>query len=212
VISIHLAAEGPQIEGDSIMRLAILSALTMTILMGATPLAQAPSGTGTIELTAAEIQTMVKLGVNNPMKSIDAGKHNVVLVMETRKQTSQAGNGISHAEITEVYLIVAGSAMLRTGGRLKDSYTLYDGGRGGPLHGGPLPGVPGVPRFPSPTLTGTPEGGVTRKVNVGDMIVIPPNTVHTWDSIDSPSLSYITIRVDPEHRLYAGYTHPDLKR
>lgn len=192
------------------MRLAILSALT--ILLAAAPQAQAPSLSGTIDLTAAEIQTMVKLGVNNSMKSIDAGKHNLVLVMETRKQTGERGNGISHAEITEVYLIVAGSATLRTGGRLRDAYTLYDGGRGGPLHGGPLPGVPGVSRFPSPTLTGTAEGGAARKVNVGDMIVIPPNTVHAWDSIDSPSLAYITVRVDPEHTLHAGYTHPALKR
>jgi hypothetical protein len=192
------------------MRLAILSALTL--LLAAASQAQAPSSSGTIDLTAAQIQTMVKLGVNNPMKSIDAGKHNVVLVMETRKQSSQPGNGISHAEITEVYLIIAGSAMLRTGGRLKDAYTLYDGGRGGPLHGGPLPGVPGVMRFPSPTLTGTAEGGTARKVNVGDMIVIPPDTVHAWDSVDAPSLAYITVRVDPEHKLHAGYTHPELRR
>jgi hypothetical protein len=189
----------------------IVSLATLTLLLATAAGAQSPSTSGTIDLTAAQIQALVKLGVNNPMKSIDAGKHTVFFVMETRKASREPGNGITHAEITEIYLIVEGSATLRTGGTLRDAYTLYDGGRGGPLHAGTLPGTADVPRFPSPTRSGRAEGGASRKVNVGDVIVIPPNTVHAWDSIDSPSLAYLTIRIDPEHKLHAGYTHPALR-
>jgi mannose-6-phosphate isomerase-like protein (cupin superfamily) len=192
-----------------LVRHVVLGLLTLVVAVAAS--AQTTSGSGTIDLTAAQVQAMARLGVNNALKSIDAGKHTVFFVMETRKGTKEAGSGITHAEITEIYLIVEGSATLRTGGRLVDSYALYDGGRGGPLHAGILPGTTNAPRFPSPSLTGKAEGGVARKVGVGDLIVIPPNTVHAWDSVDTPTLAYVTVRIDPEHRLHAGYTHPSLK-
>jgi quercetin dioxygenase-like cupin family protein len=60
-------------------------------------------------------------------------------------------------------------------------------------------------------MTGKAEGGRSRTVKVGDMIVIPP-TVHAWDSVDTPTLAYLTIRIDPEHKLHAGYTHPALEK
>jgi mannose-6-phosphate isomerase-like protein (cupin superfamily) len=174
--------------------------------------ASAQTGPDALDLSAAEIQAMVKLAVNNPMKSIDAGKHTVFYVMEARKQTKAPGNGITHDDITEVYLIVEGSGTLRTGGTLSDAHRLYDGGRGGALHAGILPGTTDVPRFPSPSMSGKAEGGRSRTVKVGDMIVIPPKTVHAWDSVDTPTLAYLTIRIDPEHKLHAGYTHPALKK
>ena len=61
-------------------------------------------------------------------------------------------------------------------------------------------------------MTGTAQGGRSRAVKVGDMIVIPPKTVHAWDSVDTPTLAYLTIRIDPEHKLHAGYTNPVLKK
>src|SRR5437762_12648819 len=108
------------------MRIVVLSLLSM---LAAVPLwAQGP-GSGALDLSAAEIQAMVKLAVNNPMKSIDAGKHTVFFEMETREKSGKAGNGIPHADITAIYLIVEGAATLRTGGQLASAYKLYDGGR-----------------------------------------------------------------------------------
>jgi mannose-6-phosphate isomerase-like protein (cupin superfamily) len=188
-----------------------------TIIVGASVFllaatASAQPAPDALDLSADEIQAMVKLAVNNPMKSVDAGKHTVFYVMEARKVTREQGNGITHDDITEIYVIVEGSGTLRTGGTLADAHRLYDGGRGGTLHAGILPGTTNIPRFPSPSFTGTARGGRSRKVNVGDMIVIPPKTVHAWDSVDSPTLAYLTIRIDPEHKLHAGYTHPALKK
>jgi mannose-6-phosphate isomerase-like protein (cupin superfamily) len=190
------------------MRTIVLSASAILLATAAS----AQPAPDALDLSAAEIQAMVKLAVNNPMKSIDAGKHTVFYVMEARKATREQGNGITHDDITEIYLIVEGSGTLRTGGALANANRLYDGGRGGALHAGTLPGTADVPRFPSPSFTGTAQGGRSRKVNVGDMIVIPPKTVHAWDSVDSPTLAYLTIRIDPEHKLHPGYTHPALKK
>lgn len=190
------------------MRTATLGASALLLAVTAS----AQTGPDALDLGAAEIQAMVKLAVNNPMKSVDAGKHTVFYVMEARKATREPGNGITHDDITEIYLIVEGSGTLRTGGSLSDAHRLYDGGRGGALHAGTLPGTANIPRFPSPSFAGKAEGGRSRTVSVGDMIVIPPKTVHAWDSVDSPTLAYLTIRIDPEHQLHAGYTHPALKK
>ena len=44
------------------------------------------------------------------------------------------------------------------------------------------------------------EGGVTRRVTVGDVIVIPGRTPHWWSSLES-DIRYMIIRPDPENRL-----------
>jgi uncharacterized RmlC-like cupin family protein len=44
------------------------------------------------------------------------------------------------------------------------------------------------------------EGGVTRRVTKGDMIVIPGRTPHWWQSLES-DIKYLIIRSDPDNRL-----------
>jgi mannose-6-phosphate isomerase-like protein (cupin superfamily) len=102
-----------------------------------------------------------------------------------------------HPEVTEIYYIVSGSGTLVSGGRLVDpkAYTAAQ-----------LPGIH------SPTFHGTFEGGVTRKVAAGDIIVNPPSTVHTWKSIADSGLVYIVLWVDPEHKQPAGYVDPVVKK
>ena len=44
------------------------------------------------------------------------------------------------------------------------------------------------------------EGGVTRHVTKGDLIIIPGRTPHWWSSLDG-DLNYMIIRPDPEGRI-----------
>ena len=44
------------------------------------------------------------------------------------------------------------------------------------------------------------EGGVTRHVSKGDLIIIPGRTPHWWSSLDG-DLNYMIIRPDPDGRL-----------
>jgi mannose-6-phosphate isomerase-like protein (cupin superfamily) len=185
-----------------IMRqLVILSALL--VLLASVASAQTP-GSGVLNLSPSELQTISKLGENNPIKSIDAGKHTVFVWYEVRKPGLQ-DNGVLHSELTEIYLIVEGSAVMRTGGKLISSEKLVVPGM--------LPGT-NFPRFLTPSLRGSrqSEGGVSRKVTVGDIIVIPPNTVHVWEAVDAPKISYVIFRIDPEHVLHGGYTNPSLQK
>jgi mannose-6-phosphate isomerase-like protein (cupin superfamily) len=160
-------------------------------------------------MTAAELGTMIAAypGGNAEIKSIDAGKHVVDLWLEQRKAgfTTPSGvNGISHAEITEIYYIVQGTATLVTGGRLID-----------PKLNENLPKTefPGGGSFPTPTFGGRFEGGVSQKIGPGDVIVMPPGTVHQWAAVDSSqTLAYFIARIDPEHKQAAGIVNAVLKK
>jgi mannose-6-phosphate isomerase-like protein (cupin superfamily) len=178
-------------------------------LLSTAAAAQTPpaGGRDALDVTAEEIRRMVDLAVNNPLKSLDAGRHTVFVWFESRQPTAKGatpgdpGTQV-HTQLTEIYLIVEGTATLRTGGTIVDPRPLEIPGT--------LPGTT-VPRFPTPSFVGKAEGGTSRKVKAGDIIVLPPNTVHAWDEVES-RLSYINLRIDPEHKLGADYTHPALRR
>lgn len=54
------------------------------------------------------------------------------------------------------------------------------------------------PNTKTPNFAGTRvEGGVSRKVGPGDVIVIPGNVPHWWSSLDS-DIRYLIVRPDPD--------------
>jgi mannose-6-phosphate isomerase-like protein (cupin superfamily) len=93
-----------------------------------------------------------------------------------------AGDAILHeTKTSEVYYMLEGAGTLVTGGAIKDL----------------KPDAKGVT---SPTRGLRIEGGVTRRVTVGDIIVIPGRTPHWWSQLES-DIRYLIIRPDPENRL-----------
>ncbi len=179
------------------MRLSVLCAV-MLVVGATTPSAQIklpPPGTS-LDLTGAEREAILKAYPGQrgtQVKSIDAGKHVIQLWVDQLKAGEGRPNqGEMHAEVSEVYVILEGMGTLVTGGKLLDA-------KAGSVAG-------------SPSFSGRYEGGVTRQVKAGDVIVNPPGTVHSWKSVDSPKLVYMNVWVDPEKRLQAGYVDPALKR
>ena len=41
------------------------------------------------------------------------------------------------------------------------------------------------------------QGGVSRRVKAGDVIIIPPNTPHYWSSLEG-KIVYLCVRFDPD--------------
>lgn len=191
------------------MQKAIFIVLTVLFTVGLVAQPQLPPRAQAMDFTAAELQTMINTypGGIAEIKSIDAGKHVVDLWLEQRKpglKTPAGENGISHAEITEIYFIVQGTATLVTGGVLLD-----------PKLNENLPKTefPGGGRLPTPTYGGRFEGGISRQVGPGDVIVMPPGTVHQWASVGpSQTLAYFIARIDPEHKQAAGAVNAALKK
>ncbi len=179
------------------MRTAVLCALTILLAVVA-PSGQTklpPPGTS-LDLTVAEREAIIKAYPGRrgtPMKSTDAGKHVIQLWVDQLKAgDGRADQGEMHTEVSEVYVILEGTATLVTGGKLVDAKV--NSGLG------------------SPTYSGKYEGGLARQVRAGDVVVNPPGTVHSWKSIDSQKLIYMNVWIDPEKKLPAGYVDPVLTK
>ena len=110
-----------------------------------------------------------------------------------------APNGLTHDSQTEGYYIVSGGGTMVTGGRIvngrrsaPDSAVTRE--LNGPSCSGPVVG---------PDM-------VMRDVKIGDIIIIPPNTVHGWVKIPD-HVDYLSFRPSPGV-LTAGYAHPSIKK
>jgi mannose-6-phosphate isomerase-like protein (cupin superfamily) len=91
--------------------------------------------------------------------------------------------GTIHSEVTEVYTVLEGSATLVTGGRLIDPRPREDTALRRMVSG--------------PGWTGNGmEGGVTRRVAEGDIIIVPAGTPHYFSEIPE-SITYTIVRIDP---------------
>ena len=145
---------------------------------------QALPESGAMMLTAADMQRMADAypGLNAGVKSVDAGAHVIDFWLESRKGgAAESATGIVHSEITEIYYIFQGKATIITGGTIAD----------------PKPFAVNVPAwkgssvvFNTPTLGGPFKGGTPRVVGPGDIIVVPPGTVHQWGTVETPMLVY----------------------
>lgn len=150
------------------------------------------------DVTSAEILTVLTLAkLDQQIKVVDIGQYNVavgILHRGARPAAARAGrvSAYSHDQVTEVYYIVSGSGTLVTGGTMADAT---------PDDLGELVG---------PSLGGFVEGGHSRTVTSGDVIIIPPGVPHGFSAIDE-HIDYLSIRVDADHVLPAGYVHQAIK-
>jgi len=110
-----------------------------------------------------------------------------------------APNGLTHDSQTEGYYIVSGGGTMVTGGHIvngrrsaSDSAVTRE--LNGPSCSGPVVG----------------SDVVIRDVKVGDIIIIPPNTVHGWVKIPD-HVDYLSFRPSVGV-LTAGYVHPSIKK
>ncbi len=117
------------------------------------------------------------------IRHIDAGGHNVGVGLVQRPPTTSLG-AIQHHNQTEVYYVVSGRGTMVTGGELTNRRALDpDGGT--------------VRRLTGPSSVGGIEGGVSRDVGPGDMVIVPANAPHGFSAI-TETITYIVVRVDPE--------------
>jgi quercetin dioxygenase-like cupin family protein len=55
-----------------------------------------------------------------------------------------------------------------------------------------------VTQVNGPGTSGTKiEGGVSRRIKAGDMVIIPAGTPHWWSEIEGSSMKYVVVRIDP---------------
>jgi mannose-6-phosphate isomerase-like protein (cupin superfamily) len=185
--------------------LAVLSGL-LAFPLGSTPIAvsadDSHSAGAATDVTNAEIQATLQKSASVPVidqalriVSIN-GEYNVALAIVHRSKASASSpsGAIEHSQITEVYHVVSGTATLVTGGVMPN----------------PQPFAPDsdvVRVLAGPSTRGDKiQGGVSRQVGPGDVIIIPPNTPHWFSEIASDQIVYLVVRMDPKKLLPAGFT------
>jgi mannose-6-phosphate isomerase-like protein (cupin superfamily) len=159
-----------------------------------------PRGTAT-DVNSAEIQALVLKTASERISDQAIrvvninGEYNVGVGVVHRSKTSgaQAGGGIEHSQITEIYHVMEGNATLVTGGSM-DNLSEFPADH------------PVVTVLNGPSTRGGPiQNGVSRKIGPGDVVIIPPNTPHWFSEITSDQIVYLVVRVDPHKILPAGY-------
>jgi hypothetical protein len=155
--------------------------ISLAVLFGLS--AQAPNPA--TDISNADIQAFLKALPRDkvsdlPIRAVDVGGYRVGVYGVFRPK-NLAGDAIYHeTKTTEIYQILDGSGTLVTGGKLVNP------------HREPASAT---------SVRGTAlEGGVSRHVGKGDVIIIPGYLPHWWSSLDS-DLTYLITRPDPEGKM-----------
>jgi mannose-6-phosphate isomerase-like protein (cupin superfamily) len=146
-------------------------------------------------VSAADIQANLNgapSAATNPQPNIrvvDAGGYNVAVGVIHRPQTPP-GVAAVHYKVSEIYHVTDGAGTLVTGGTM--------------VNAKPRPAdAISVKLEDGPGESGTAiQGGVTRRIKAGDVVVIPAGVPHWFSEIEE-SITYIVVRVDPNRLLAA---------
>jgi mannose-6-phosphate isomerase-like protein (cupin superfamily) len=158
--------------------------VAFVILLALSSAAQTPVLPSTL-VSSGDIQTFINAlprnaVSDNPIRIVDVGGYHVGVYGVFRPKIVHQEANLHETKVSEIYYILDGNATMVTGGTLPD----------------PKPLRPGSTTMQSPRI----EGGVSRKVSKGDVIIIPGRTPH-WFSSQDGDLSYLIFRPDPDGTL-----------
>lgn len=164
----------------------------IAVAPGSAPAAQQSKSTATY-IGAEVVQTALarspQLAVN-PQPNIhvvDAGGYNVAVGAIHRPQ-SPPGVAAVHFQVTEVYHVLDGAAMLVTGGKLINAKARPADSESVKFEDGPGESGSGI------------EGGASQRIKAGDIVIIPAGMPHWFSAIEG-SITYLVVRVDPNRLL-----------
>ena len=164
--------------------LALLALVTPWAFAPSASYAQAPPPA--LDLKAADIKAFIeKLPKDRvsdlPIRVTDVGGYKVGVYGVFRPKAVPGDANIHDTSVTEIYYMLEGTATLVTGGTLVDKKSA---------------GV--SPNTKRENYRGSRiEGGVSRRVGPGDVVIIPGKLPHWWSNLET-DIKYIIYRPDPE--------------
>ena len=185
-----------------ILSLAALLALAAAFGQNAVPPVPGQPGAPpayAFDITKSDIDLALKSpGVDRQLRVVDMGKYNLgVGIIQRGPTNDKPGDPIPmiyHDYTAETYIITSGSGVLTTGGVIENKK--------------PGSGVPNV--MNGPTGGGIAgKGAYSRKVQAGDIIIIPTGVGHGWSQI-TDHVTDLSVRPDPDRVLPAGWVFPTL--
>lgn len=157
------------------------------VLIAVSAKAQAPAAA--TDITAAQIQAFIKdapkdRNSDRAIRVIDAGGYHVGLFGVFRPKEAPITASVHQTAATETYYMLEGAGVLVTGGTLKQPTT-------------PRPSAMG--NWTDLGSSGI-EGGVSRRLSKGDVVIIPGGVPHGWASVES-DITYLIVRSDPDKKI-----------
>lgn len=179
---------------------ALVSFLTALLFVTLPPAAHAQDAPDSAtDILSEEVQlvleNMIGVSIDRQLRIADIGGDNVgVGILHRTSDNDSDGElrGLIHAYITEVYVMLSGSGTLVTGGEIVERGELSEGSVA-----------------IGPSYQAEVRGGRSRLIEVGDIVIIPAGVFHAWTSIPD-HVTYLSVRVDPDQHLPAGYENPEL--
>jgi hypothetical protein len=138
------------------------------------------------DVTAADIRAFIDAlprdAVSDlPIRVVDVtGDYRVGVFGVFRPKAVGGDANLHRVNTTEIYYMLSGAATLVTGGTMVDPFD--------------------APTNPTSQRAPRIEGGVSRRVVPGDVIIIPGHTPHWWSELES-DIEYLIFRPDPDNRL-----------
>jgi hypothetical protein len=139
------------------------------------------------DVTAAQIQAFVKAlprdAVNDrPIRVVDVGGYHVGVYGVFRPKSAKQQATFHETKVTEIYQMLDGVGTLVTGGTIVD----------------PVKTTGAAKSIGHTSVVGSRiEGGVSRRVVPGDVVIIPGGTPHWWSNLEG-DITYMIIRPDPQ--------------
>jgi mannose-6-phosphate isomerase-like protein (cupin superfamily) len=157
------------------------------LLIATSAKAQAPMGA--TDITAADVQAFIKgaprdRNSDRPIRVMDVGGYHVGIFGVFRPKDAPITATVHQTNVTETYYMLDGAGVLVTGGKLKE------------------------PTKPRPSSLGDwtdlgssgIDGGVSRRLTKGDVVVIPGGVPHGWASAEG-DIAYLIVRSDPDKKI-----------
>jgi mannose-6-phosphate isomerase-like protein (cupin superfamily) len=160
--------------------------LAIVLLLAQAGTTKTPAAT---DVKASDIQATVKEEIAKkltdiPIRTVDAGGHNVSVAVVHRDKGTNLTGMASHDKVSEVYYVVEGSGTFVTGGALVKPQKREASSDTVKQLSGPGSAGAGI------------TGGVSRKLSKGDMVIIPAGTPHGFSEVQE-TITYTIVRVDP---------------
>jgi mannose-6-phosphate isomerase-like protein (cupin superfamily) len=122
------------------------------------------------------------------IRVVDMGGYNVGIYVVNRPKSTVQGAILHDNRICEVYYMLEGAGTLVTGGKLVDPERLPADSRV-------------VTEINGPSIRGSRiEGGESRRIAKGDVVLIPGGTPHWWSALEADT-AYLVVRPDPDDLL-----------
>jgi mannose-6-phosphate isomerase-like protein (cupin superfamily) len=157
------------------------------LLIASSVRAQAPMAA--TDITAAQVQAFIKdaphdRNSDRPIRVIDVGGYHVGVFGVFRPKEAPPTATVHQTNVTETYYMLEGAGVLVTGGTLRKPVTPRQSNLGNWTDNG----SDGI------------EGGVSRRLTKGDVVIIPGGVPHGWASLEG-DITYLIVRSDPDKKI-----------